>query len=614
MPDRRNIFAELDVQASHRRLLRGVLLTIVMVCVVSFVGLVAGSNYTLSRAVFVPIFLGIAGFSYWQLGRSVQRSAAILIIGLWLATTAVTILFAGVHSANLLIYCFLIVLTGWIMGGRWLWGLAASTIALIMALGVLELAGYYHPTPRADVVFVTLTLVSTLVALSFITGVTYSSLTRERDRAFTMAQQLAEQNRIQVVQSQIQVQRERDLKMILDHVPAAIASFDAQSRLRFGNLRYAALFGARPEELVEHNISEYLTPEALAAVSEPWQRCLNGEPAGYRRTIRNPLSGEVRVFDVKLEPEFHQGRVAGLFAHMLDVTEKVAAEVRIQELNETLEGRVQQRTEQLEAALDKLHRSQEELARSETKAALSTLIASVSHELSSPLGNSLMASTTLLEQGKVFYGLVQANRIKRSDLMAFVESVSDGTDLMQRNLQRATDLLDNFRQVANDQASEQPRVFDLATTVREVVDTLAPSLKRQPHKVAIDIPDGITMDSLPGPLGQIIINLTNNAYLHAFEGRDNGVLTISARLDGDSTTLSFTDNGVGIAEDNLRRLFEPFFTTKKGSGGTGLGMGIVENLVHKTLGGSIQVQSTLGTGTRVDMRLPLLVPTAPARV
>jgi signal transduction histidine kinase len=176
------------------------------------------------------------------------------------------------------------------------------------------------------------------------------------------------------------------------------------------------------------------------------------------------------------------------------------------------------------------------------------------------------------------------------------------------NLQRAADLLNDFRQVAADQASEQRREFDLASVVQEVISTLTPTLKRQPHRVVVEIPGGIRLDSQPGPLGQIIINLINNAFLHAFEGRTDGVLTIRATMLGHQVKIQFEDNGVGISQENLVKLFEPFFSTKIGRGGSGLGMAIVANLVQKTLRGKISVRSQVGQGTSFDILLPLKLP------
>ncbi|TAH12758.1 MAG: sensor histidine kinase [Curvibacter sp.] len=293
---------------------------------------------------------------------------------------------------------------------------------------------------------------------------------------------------------------------------------------------------------------------------------------------------------------------------MLSSVELSQINERMRELNGTLERRVVQRTEELESAMDKLQQLQQDLTRNETQTALNTVIASVSHELSTPLGNSLMMASTLIHQSKTFQKQLDANQIKRSDLGAFVKATQDGNALMMRNLERAAELLNNFRQVANDQASGLRREFQLATVATEIVDTLAPSLKRHPHRVILDIPPDIPMEGPPGPLGQIIMNLINNAYIHAFEGKDDGVLTISAQHTEHGVSLSFSDNGVGISREHLARLFEPFFSTKRGRGGTGLGMGIVQSLVRETLGGTIRVESELGRGTCFLIQLPLVAP------
>jgi len=277
---------------------------------------------------------------------------------------------------------------------------------------------------------------------------------------------------------------------------------------------------------------------------------------------------------------------------------------QVQDLNATLEERVALRTAELESALQRLQQSQENLASSEAKATLSTLVASVSHELSTPLGNSLMAASTLSDHANEFQALVDGGNLKRSDLANFLEILQSGVGMVTLNLQRANQLLVDFRQVAADQASEQRRVFDLAHTVQEIVHTLSPGLKRHPHRIVQNIPAGIALDSRPGPLGQVVINLINNAYLHAFEQRNDGVLTISATEAQDSVTLYFTDNGIGIPPEHLDKLFQPFFSTKIGKGGTGLGMAIVHNLVTKALGGSVTVKSSPGQGAEFQVELP----------
>jgi signal transduction histidine kinase len=112
------------------------------------------------------------------------------------------------------------------------------------------------------------------------------------------------------------------------------------------------------------------------------------------------------------------------------------------------------------------------------------------------------------------------------------------------------------------------------------------------------------MDSFPGALSQVMTNLVMNSLLHAFEGRDSGVIRIGCDIDGEDVVMDVSDDGIGMDAADLKRFFDPFFTTKRGSGGTGLGAHVVFNQVTNVLGGTIRVTSSPGAGMRVQMRLP----------
>ena len=289
-----------------------------------------------------------------------------------------------------------------------------------------------------------------------------------------------------------------------------------------------------------------------------------------------------------------------------DITAKHQYEENILRLNAGLEQRVDARTRELSETLQRLTAAQSELVRTEKMSALGSMVAGIAHELNTPIGNSLTVASTLQDHARDFHAEM-ASGLKRSQLEEFVTSTREGSGILMRSLQHAADLVSSFKQVAVDQTSLNRRVFHLKEMVGEVVLTLAPSLRKTSHVVHNDIEIDISLDSYPGPLGQAITNLINNAVLHAFEGRTGGNIWINAEpADAGWVCLRVRDDGCGIPAAHLPRVFDPFFTTKLGRGGSGLGLNIVYNLVHKSLGGSITVQSPPGEGACFTLLLPLV--------
>jgi signal transduction histidine kinase len=297
-----------------------------------------------------------------------------------------------------------------------------------------------------------------------------------------------------------------------------------------------------------------------------------------------------------------------------DVTQRHQYEVDILQLNTTLEHRVAKRTQELTRALDQLTAAKDELVRSEKLSALGALVAGIAHELNTPIGNSLTVASTLQDHSNRFRSELSKG-ISRSRLEEYVASTTHGAEILMRALHHAAELVASFKQVAVDQTSVNRRQFKLGATVAEILTTLGPTLRKTTHTVQCTIPQDITLDSYPGPLGQIVTNLINNAVLHAFEGREHGVISIAAELLPESRVrLTVQDNGRGIPPENLAKVFDPFFTTKFGKGGSGLGLNIVYNLATTSLGGSIRVDSAPGQGACFTLELPLTAKSNPIAV
>lgn len=292
------------------------------------------------------------------------------------------------------------------------------------------------------------------------------------------------------------------------------------------------------------------------------------------------------------------------------------AELEVRSMNTGLEHKVQERTASLktanadlEKALATLQCMQEEMFRSEKMAALGHLVAGISHELNTPIGNCLMVASTLKERCSELQQEMDNPLPRRSVLARLVSESAQGSDIIEKSLHRAAQLIQSFKQVSLDQATDHRRSFELQQLLEEVVLTLEPTCKRKRHQLICQFEANIMLDGYPGALAQIITNFVNNAILHAFPESVHGEMRLTTRrLPADKVEISFSDNGVGISPQHQNRVFDPFFTTRLGQGGSGLGLHIVYNLVTTGLGGVISMQSVAGQGTEFKIVIPLVAP------
>lgn len=193
----------------------------------------------------------------------------------------------------------------------------------------------------------------------------------------------------------------------------------------------------------------------------------------------------------------------------------------------------------------RLKQTQADLLQAEKLASLDTLVAGIAHELNSPIGNALTTASTLEQQIDDLARMVEHEQLRRSSLQHFIEQSKGMASLVTRSCQRAERLIGSFKQAAVRQTSEQRRVFDLHVTAEYGIDVLRNSPDPAGRNIEVNIPKGIACDSYPGPLGQVIDCLVQNALIHAFKGRANGKLQISAAVNGDLVEMLFTDDGKG---------------------------------------------------------------------
>lgn len=302
---------------------------------------------------------------------------------------------------------------------------------------------------------------------------------------------------------------------------------------------------------------------------------------------------------------------------LIDVTEPLRAREEVMALNSQLEDRVQERTQQLQSAneelsqtVQSLNETMDQLVQSEKLASLGALVAGMSHELNTPIGNGLTVASSLEHKTQEFAAqLVQG--LRKSTLDQFIADTQFAADILVRNLAQAGALVSSFKSVAVDQTSAQRRLFSMQSVVSEIVLTLHPAIRKSGCVVTQDIEPNLELDSYPGAFGQVLSNLINNAIIHGLKPAEAGGIRITARrTSGHHAEVAVHNTGTPIDPAHLKRIFDPFFTTRMGQGGSGLGLHIVHTLVTGLLGGKVTVTSTEALGTEFVVQLPLRAPTA----
>lgn len=334
-------------------------------------------------------------------------------------------------------------------------------------------------------------------------------------------------------------------------------------------------------------------------------------------------------YDNSLRWAFSKGQAVWDFAgipvrivgSITDVTPRKFAEAALQQAYEQLEIKVELRTQdllamneelqavndELQQALATLQQTQTQLIQSEKMASLGNLVAGIAHEINTPVGVGVTATSHLQKITMDFTMLYEAGGLRRQDLMEYLLDCKEATTIIFSNLERASQLIQSFKQVSVDQSSEGKRIFNVKRYLGEILLSLQPKLKRTHHKVIITCDENLNINSFPGAFGQIITNLVMNSLIHAYEANSAGRITIGVETQGeDQVSLIYADDGKGMASETLNKIFNPFFTTKRGMGGTGLGLYILYNIVAQQFGGTIQCFSELGKGTTFVMVFPIM--------
>ena len=251
---------------------------------------------------------------------------------------------------------------------------------------------------------------------------------------------------------------------------------------------------------------------------------------------------------------------------------------------------------------------QEQIIQAEKLASIAELMGEFSHELETPIGIILTAQSHMADKLAQFKAIMADNKLTKHKLTAFVDAVEDANQLIHSNINRAIERTSSFKRLSVDQCSEERRKFKLFEYLHHIDQTLRSKFLNNNHTIVIDCDESLQLDSFPGALSQVLINLINNSMLHGFEQMDEGVITIRVEVDdvdGGHVRLLYSDNGKGIDGEQLPKIFNQYYTSKPHDGGSGIGLYLVKSIIENKLEGSFSCHSEPGEGIHFDIELPI---------
>jgi len=346
---------------------------------------------------------------------------------------------------------------------------------------------------------------------------------------------------------------------------------------------------AYPEDvlLVEMNAESYVGASMFNT---------KGETIGLINAIdTKPMSNDTRNIAITLMTIFNM---------------RGAAELEHQIHQQTLEDKVQQRTEeltrtnaQLERSMNELKNTQKRLIQSEKQASITRLVSGLAHQINTPLGILLTAFSQLDHDVKSVKKELNEAKLNKSTLLELLRDYDLGQELINTNLSKAIDLVDSLKQIAND--PEDINQVDVQKLLEQQLNLWAPTFHQNGHELKTDIEPLPIIQSSPAALNQIFHNIIENALEHGFKHAETPkCLQITVQKQNQQLTISCIDDGKGLSNDeDLQKIFDPF-NTQFSYQNKGLGLYIVASLVQQ-LNGQIDAQHNRPSGLKILINLPL---------
>ncbi|MGB3790720.1 MAG: ATP-binding protein [Phormidesmis sp.] len=419
---------------------------------------------------------------------------------------------------------------------------------------------------------------------------------------------------------------------------------DRTGQLVFVNRAWADTLG--------YQVSKTIGQPLAAFIDEPdverWQTILNQQTDCHTNASINGFADKQTDCHLELRFPHQTGELLWLelaiqfsqedilSGSLINVTERKRAEAILQQTNEELELRVQQRTAELNrtnqaltTTLKKLRSTQGQLIHTEKMSSLGQLVAGVAHEINNPVsfiqGNLQPAHDYVQDILKILdlYRQQYPNpspqilqaldeleiEFVRADFPKLLNSMRIGT----QRIQSIVNSLRNFSRLDESDFKTVDIHEGLENTLLILNSRLKTDPRHQPITLIKKYGKLPLVDCFPGQLNQVFMNLLTNAIDELRGDANDGdrpshpdpTIIIQTKTVGNSAVISIADNGVGIPSNVMAKLFDPFFTTKPVGQGTGLGLSISHQIVTEKHGGSLKCRSTAEEGTVFTIQMPV---------
>lgn len=232
---------------------------------------------------------------------------------------------------------------------------------------------------------------------------------------------------------------------------------------------------------------------------------------------------------------------------------------------------------------------------------LLNLITGMAHEMNTPAGILVTATSTIKAHAVKMMADMSANKLSKRRLKDFLQNVITSNSSIEHSSKHISTLVEQFKRIAIAWSYETLVSFNINLYLKKISASYCSRLKSADVVCHIDCPLSIEIYSDASAFIQLTEELLNNAMLHAFAGRSDNHIDIKITRSAEQITLLFSDNGCGMEADVHRKMFDPFFTTQRHSGNMGLGLSMIFYIVTQRLEGDIYCKTRVDGGTEFSI-------------